>query len=138
MTRAGALNLRRRTQLRETDIRPSLNMTPRVSWTLPNGDTLTSQNFLRAMKLDLGTSSHDRTIIGQPTPFPDNASMFRAHAETLRSDLQWLHQGEQGGRWDVKLGANRFQRSAAFSFEGYAPDAVSALVESGRLVRQRG
>ena len=125
---AGALNLRRRTELRETDIRPSLNLTPRVSWTLPNGDTLTSQNFLRAMKVDLGTSSHDRTSIGQPTPFPDNASMFRAHAETARSDLQWLRQAEEGGRWDVKLGANRFRRNAAFSFEGYAPYAASARV----------
>lgn len=125
---AGAVNLRRRTELRETDIRPSLNLTPRVSWTLPNGDTLTSQNFLRAMKVDLGTSSHDRTSIGLPTPFPDNASMFRAHAETLRSDLQWLHQADDGGRWDVKVGANRFQRKAAFSFDGYAPDAAAAQV----------
>lgn len=125
---AGALNLRRRTELRQTDIRPSLNLTPRVSWTLPNGDTLTSQNFFRAMKVDLGASSRDRTSIGQPTPFPDNASMFRAHAETVRSDLQWLHQAEAGGRWDVKLGANRFLRSAAFAFEGYAPDSTSARV----------
>lgn len=125
---AGALTLRRRTELRQTDIRPSLNLTPRVSWTLPNGDTLSSQNFLRAMKLDLGTSSHDRTSIGQPTPFPDNASMFRAHAETARSDLQWLHLAEDGGRWEVKLGANHFQRRATNTFEGYAPDAAAALV----------
>ncbi|MES2759736.1 MAG: TonB-dependent receptor [Pseudomonadota bacterium] len=125
---AGALNLRRRTVLRQTDIRPSLNLSPRVSWTLPNGDTLTSQNFLRAMKLDLGTSSHERTSIGPSTPFPDNASMFRAHAETIRSDLQWLHQGEQGGRWDVKLGANHFQRRATNTFEGYAPAAGAPLV----------
>ena len=125
---AGALNLRRRTELRQADIRPSLNLTPRVSWTLSNGDTLTSLNFLRAMKVDLGTSSRDRTSIGQPTPFPDNVSMFRAHAETVRSDLQWLHQAEEGGRWDVKLGVNRFRRNAAFAFEGYAPDATSARV----------
>ena len=125
---AGALNLRRRTETRQTDIRPSLNLTPRVSWTLPNGDTLTSQNFLRAMKLDLETSSRERTSIGQPTPFPYNVSMFRAHAETVNSDLQWLHQGEDGGRWDVKLGATHFQRRANNIFEGYAPDAAAALV----------
>lgn len=115
---ADALNLRRHTELRETDIRPSLNLTPRVSWTLSNGDTLTSQNFLRAMKVDLGANSHDRTSIGQPTPFPDNASMFRAHAETVSSDLQWLHQVEEGGRWDVKLGVKHFQRRATNTFDG--------------------
>jgi outer membrane receptor protein involved in Fe transport len=125
---AGAVNLRRRTELRQRDIRPSLNLTPRISWTLPNGDTLTSQNFLRAVKADLATTSHDRTSIGQPTQFPDNAATFHALAETVRSDLQWLHQAEDGGRWDVKLGANRFRRNADFSFEGYAPGAATAEV----------
>jgi outer membrane receptor protein involved in Fe transport len=125
---ARVLDLRRRTELRETDIRPSLNLTPRVSWTLPGGDTLTSQSFLRAMKVDLGTSSHDRTSLGQPTPFPDNASLFRAHAETVRTDLQWLHEADAGGRWDVKLGMNHFQRRATNTFEGWATDAAAPLV----------
>jgi outer membrane receptor protein involved in Fe transport len=125
---AGALALQRRTAVRQSDIRPSLNLTPRASWTLPNGDTLTSQSFLRALKLDLGTSSRDVTSIGQPTPFPDNAAMFRAHAETVRSSLQWLHQGEEGGRWDVTAGASDFIRSATNTFEGVAPDAAAALM----------
>ncbi len=125
---AGALTLRRRTEVRQSDIRPSLNLTPRVSWTLANGDTLTSQSFLRAMKLELGTSSRDVTSIGQPTPFPDNASMFRAHAQTVRSSLQWLHQAGEGGRWDVIVGASRFVRDASNTFEGHAAGAAAALV----------
>jgi outer membrane receptor protein involved in Fe transport len=125
---AGALNLRRRTELRQLDVRPSLNLTPRVSWTLPNGDTLTWQNFLRVLKLDLGTSSRERTSVGEPTQFPYNVAVFHARAETVRSDLQWLHQTEDGGRWDVKLGANRFRRKSDFSFEGFASDAAAASV----------
>jgi outer membrane receptor protein involved in Fe transport len=121
-------SLRRRTQRREHDIRPSINLTPRISWTLPNGDTLSSQNFVRMMALELRTSSGDRTTIGPPTPFPDNETIFRAHAETVRSDLQWIHQPEAGGRWEVKLGRNRFQRRGTNDFEGFAVGADAALV----------
>jgi outer membrane receptor protein involved in Fe transport len=115
---AATVTLRRRTERRERDIRPSINLTPRISWTLPNGDTLTSQNFLRKMTLDLRTQANDATSIGVPTQFPDNDTVFRAHAETVRSDLQWIHQPEDGGRWDVKLGGNHFQRGGANRFEG--------------------
>jgi outer membrane receptor for ferrienterochelin and colicins len=128
LDRNGALDLRRRTQRREHDVRPSINITPRISWTLPNGDTLTSQNFVRMMTLDLRTRSADQTTIGTPTPFPDNETIFRAHAETVRSDLQWTHQPHDGGRWDVKLGRNRFQRRATNNFAGFAAGADTALV----------
>jgi outer membrane receptor protein involved in Fe transport len=124
---AGAVSLRRRTERREHDIRPSINLTPRISWTLANGDTLNLQNFVRMMALDLRTRSEDRTTIGAPTPFPDNETIFRAHAETVRSDLQWIHQPEAGGRLEVNIGRNHFQRRGTNDFEGFAPGADSAL-----------
>ncbi|MDB5906689.1 MAG: TonB-dependent receptor [Massilia sp.] len=125
---AGAIDLRRRAQRSQHEVRPSINLTPRISWTLPNGDTLTSQNFVRMMTLDLSTKFHDETTIGQPTPFPDNEAIFRAHAETVRSDLQWIHQPEEGGRWDVKLGRNHLQRRATNTFTGFATGADSPVV----------
>lgn len=125
---AGKVYLRRHTGRSERDIRSSLNLTPRINWTLPNGDTLSWQNFVRAMRLDLRTRAEDSTSIGLPGQFPDNSTVFRAHAETVRSDLQWGHQPEAGGRWEVKLGANRFQRAATNNFEGFAVGAVSPLV----------
>ena len=125
---AGAVNLRRRTQRREHDVRPSMNLTPRIDWTLPNGDTLSSQNFVRMMALDLRTRSDDATSVGMATPFPQNQTIFRAHAETVRSDLQWIHQPEAGGRLEVKLGRNHFQRRGTNDFEGFAIGADAALV----------
>jgi outer membrane receptor protein involved in Fe transport len=130
---AGA-TLRRRTERRERELRPSINLTPRISWTLPNGDTLTSQNFLRKMTLDLRTHASDATAIGAPTEFPDNDTVFRAHAETVRSDLQWIHQPENGGRWDVKFGGNHFQRGGANRFEGVI--AGTGIAADAALVRQ--
>jgi outer membrane receptor protein involved in Fe transport len=122
---AGAVKLRRTTRRRQHDIRPSLNLTPRISWTLPNGDTLNAQNFLRAMTLDQPTRSDDSTSIGQPTQFPANEIIFRAHAETVRSDLQWLHPLEAGGRLEVSLGRNHFQRRGSHDFEGLASGSGS-------------
>ncbi|WLI91699.1 TonB-dependent receptor [Massilia sp. R2A-15] len=127
---AGTLNLRRLTQVRQEDVRPTLNLTPRVSWSLPNGDTLVSQNFIRFLKLDLTTRSHDETALGDPTPFPDNVSFFHAHAETVRSDLQWLHQPEGGGRWDVRIGGNHFGRRGTNRFDG---GTVVRIVDSSAL-----
>ena len=124
---SGAPSLRRRTDVGQMDIRPSINLTPRISWTLPNGDSLSSQNFIRMMTLDLSTVSNDRTTLGAPTRFPDNNTVFRAHAETVRSDLQWLHQSETGARWDVKLGRNHFQREADNTFTGVRTGAGGTL-----------
>jgi outer membrane receptor protein involved in Fe transport len=116
--RAGAPTLRRLTQVRQEDVRPTLNLTPRITWNLPNGDTMASQNFIRFLRLDLTTRSHDDTTLGEPTPFPDNAAFFHAHAETIRSDLQWLHQLDAGGRWELRLGRNHFGRRATNRFDG--------------------
>lgn len=127
---AGGPTLRRQTQVRQEDVRPTLNLTPRFTWTLPNGDTLTSQNFIRFLRLDLTTRSHDDTVLGAPTPFPDNATFFHAHAETVRSDLQWLHQPEGGGRWDVRLARNRFSRRATNRFDG---GTVVRIVDSSAV-----
>ncbi len=126
--RNGAPTLSRRTDVGQMDVRPSINLTPRISWTLPNGDSLSSQNFIRLMTLDLRTVSNDRTALGAPTRFPDNDTVFRAHAETLRGDLQWLHQSESGARWDVKLGRNLFQREADNTFTGVRAGAGGTLV----------
>ena len=125
---AGAPNLLRRAQRREQERRPSINLTPSINWTLPNGDTLSAQNFVRLMTLELKTGSIDRTVFGPPTPFPDNQSLFRAHARTLRSDLLWVHQLENGGKWNIKLGRNHFQRRGSNIFEGFATDADTARV----------
>ncbi|MDL2356348.1 MAG: TonB-dependent receptor [Pseudomonadota bacterium] len=133
---AGAVRLMRRTRRRELDIRPSINLTPRINWTLPNGDTLSAQNFVRFMTLDLRTNSDDVTAIGAPTEFPANRTLFKAHAETLRSDVQWIHQADGGGRWDVKIGRNHFQRRGANDFEGIAAGADRALVPLVPLVRR--
>ena len=117
---AGTPNLLRHTQQSEQENRPSINLTPRIGWTLPSGDTLSVQSFVRLMTLDLRTVSSDRTTLGASTPFPDNQSVFRAHAATVRRDLLWTHQLDDGGRWDIALGRSHFQRRGSNDFEGLA------------------
>ncbi|MDB5962267.1 MAG: TonB-dependent receptor [Massilia sp.] len=130
---AGGVILDRSSRSRQDEHRPTINLTPRLVWTLPNGDTLTSQNFLRFLALDMRTRNSERTALGEPTSFPDNSAQFRAHTRTQRSDLLWLHQMEQGARLEVQLGLSRFRRRATNDFEGAAVDPsdnVSRIVDS--------
>ncbi|WP_426113297.1 TonB-dependent receptor plug domain-containing protein [Massilia sp. PWRC2] len=133
---SGAVDLRRRTGVRTDAHRPTLNLTPRLAWTLSNGDTLTSQNFLRFLDLHNANASSERTTLGAPTSFPDNRALFRANAVTLRHDLVWLHQMAQGARLEVQLGLSHFQRGAVNVFNGdavLASDSVTRVVNSSAL-----
>jgi len=130
---AGALNLQRLRHARTDEHRPTINLTPRLAWTLANGDTITSQNFLRFLALDMRTVNGESTALGASTTFPDNSAHFRAHTSTRRNSLEWLHHLQQGGRLEAQLGLNHFQRRADNDFEGRAPDpaaSVSRLVDS--------
>ena len=129
----GSATLRRTAYARQVEHRPTINLTPRLAWTLANGDTLTSQNFLRFLALDMRTRAGERTSLGASTSFPDTSVVFRAHTSTQRSDLQWLHQMEEGARLEVQLGLSRFRRRATNDFEGAATvpaDSVSRIVDS--------
>ena len=125
--------LRRLMRARTDAWRPTLNLTPRLAWTLANGDTVTSQNLLRL--LDLRNRKHvsETTLFGAPTDFPDNDALFRAHATTLRHDLQWLRQFESGARVEVQLMFSQFNRGAVNVFDGIATDPlenVTRVVDS--------
>ena len=133
LDQAGLQNLRRLSRMREDQHRPTINLTPRLAWTLANGDTITSQNFERFLALDLRTWNHENTSLGASTSFPDNSVLFRAHTSTQRNSLEWLHQMEQGARLEVQIGRNFFRRRGTNDFEGTAPDpanSVSRIVNS--------
>lgn len=132
----GAPTLRRLSRTRQDERRPTINLTPRLTWTLENGDTITSQSFLRFLALDMPTRVGERTTLGEPTAFPDTSALFRAHTHTLRSDLQWLRQLPEGARFEMLVGASRFKRGATNDFEGtaiQAADSVSRIVDSTAL-----
>jgi outer membrane receptor for ferrienterochelin and colicin len=128
--------LARRGRTHQAERRPTLNLTPRLAWTLANGDTVTSQNFLRFLALDMGTQVSERTSLGLPTSYPDTDSRFRAHTSTQRNDLTWLHplpSNGGNGSLEVQLGRSHFQRAAVNVFKGFAAtreDDVVRIVDS--------
>ncbi len=130
---AGAAVLARRGRTHQGEHRPTLNLTPRLAWTLANGDTITSQNFLRFLALDMGTQVSERTSLGPPTSYPDTDARFRAHTSTQRNDLTWQHPLARGGSMEVQLGRSHFQRAAVNVFKGFAAsveDDVVRVVDS--------
>lgn len=133
---AGLQTLRRSSRSASSEHRPTINLTPRLSWTFDNGDTLVSQNFIRFLALRMASAVSEQTSLGAPTSFPINDSQFNAHTSTMRNELQWLHQLEQGARLELQLGRSHFRRRATNDFEGHAAlaaDDVSRIVDSGAI-----
>jgi outer membrane receptor protein involved in Fe transport len=116
----GVANLRRISYARQNEHRPTINLTPRLVWTLANGDTVTSQNFLRFLAYESLARPREETTLGAATAYPDNSSLFRAHTSTQRNDLKWQHGFDNGGKLDVQLGRSHFQRGAFSDFLGVA------------------
>lgn len=114
----GAIDLQRLIQRREQTQQRSLNLSPRINWNLEHGDSLSSQNFLRLLDFDIRAHLAEQTAIGQPTEFPLNDRHFRAHAATLRSDLQWKHKLAGDQQLEIKGGLSHFQRSSDYDFWG--------------------
>ena len=130
---SGQPGLARRTFTHQSEHRPTINLTPRLVWTLANGDTITSQNFLRFLALDMGTQARERTSLGAPTSFPETSVYFRAHTSTLRNDVNWLRQFDDGARFEMQLGRSHFERRGINVFSGKAPvasDSVQRIVDS--------
>ncbi|WP_426193336.1 TonB-dependent receptor plug domain-containing protein [Massilia sp. DWR3-1-1] len=125
---AGAPNLRREGREHKSEHRSTVNLTPRLAWTLANGDSITAQSFVRVLALGVDNQASERTTLGDPTAFPDSATRHRARATTVRSDLQWLRQTEQGGRLEVQLALQHFQRRASNDFEGDGAPAAASVV----------
>jgi outer membrane receptor protein involved in Fe transport len=97
----------------------SLTLTPRINWTFLDGDTLTWQTFLSLSHV-LSTDSTDwTTLLGPLPPYPIDRTQARNIADRIRTDLNWVHKFEGGGKLDAKLGLNASQRDADRREQGY-------------------
>jgi len=81
-----------------------LNLSPRLNWTLDNGDTIGWET--------LGTSASFRnnphtivtTLIGNPPPVPDLYGFAEFDDRMLSSNLNWTRETPMGVKLDAKLG----------------------------------
>jgi len=102
----GRLTQLRRTEQVDSGSPQGLNLTPRLNWTLENGDTVSWQTMVSYNRNDYHGDAVTTTGLGAP-PLYDVRDMDSGGSYAmLRSDLNWVHNLEEGAKLDLKLGVN--------------------------------
>ena len=124
---AGALTLRRHTLQPKSTRNDTLTLTPRVSWALGGGDTLTWQGFANLRHFDVRNRADEQTLVGEPSEFPRFVSDYHARITMLRSDLQWNRNLANGDKLETRLGASSNRRSTGYDFYGMTASGAPAI-----------
>ncbi len=100
-----------------------LALSPRLNWSLGNGDTLVWQSLIDYYRTVNWGYDHETTPIGDTTQYPDNNYRATTHTGLLRTDLTWAHRIDADSKLNAKLGLNYNKRETDFNFYGYpAPE----------------
>lgn len=78
------------------------NLSPRINWTLNNGDTLTSQSFVNWNRFAGNNRSRTELAFGEGPDYDRIDGSNSNHSGFARSDLNWLHKLEEGAKLDLK------------------------------------
>lgn len=113
-----APDLLRTTRAHEQNDGKVLNLSPRLNWTLPGGDTLSLQNLVNVTRRAILLDSHERVQLGDSGDFQDVNSDFRLRGLLLRSELIWQQALEGNAKLELKLGGSHHPRATDFNFAG--------------------
>ena len=100
----GVLDLHRTTLLPERGRMNRLNLAPRLSWTLANGDTIEWESLANGSSFRNHGHPQVTTWIGGPPPVPDLHTFGAFDDRMLKSDLRWNRGLASGATLEAKLG----------------------------------
>ncbi len=83
-----------------------INLTPRLNWSLENGDTVSWQSLVAHQRNNYQGSTLTETILGLRPLYDERDVRSKGTNTTLRSDLTWMHHLEEGAKFELKLGVN--------------------------------
>ena len=104
-----------------------VGISPRLNWTLANGDTLGWQSFFNYVH---DTSNADRRYDILTGPLPQYlVSLTRNRRQDVlaRSDLSWVHKMAEGAKLDMKIGVSLANRDVEFLQRGFAAQNMQTL-----------
>ncbi|WP_332859762.1 TonB-dependent receptor plug domain-containing protein [Janthinobacterium svalbardensis] len=104
------------------------SLTPRLHWTLDNGDTLTWQSLLDWYRTGFDGVARETTLLGMPTAYPRNGATSQASVFSARSDVSWTHALGAAGKLTARLGVNHNRRDTDYAFHGAAADGAPLLL----------
>ena len=114
------------------------NLNPRLNWKLENGDTMTSQSFIRHFVIENKASEQTQTLLGSPPPYPDSVTDSRNINNNLNTNLNWLHGFANGAKLDLTLGLNLTQRDSDSLYFGNASSGQGLLARSSNTRSRDG
>lgn len=91
----------------EVDHATVANLNPRINWALDNGDTLSAQTFLNYRRDDERPTATIDGISGAPPAFSLIEQHHTITYNTLREDLNWVHNFGGDTKLDAKVGGSR-------------------------------
>ena len=101
----GVRDVLRTTYAREEGRMNRLNLSPRLNWTLDNGDTLAWETMFNSASFRNNADLVVTTLLGRPPQTPDLQTFGEFDDRTLKSDLHWTRSLASGTKLDTKLGA---------------------------------
>ncbi|WP_332856557.1 TonB-dependent receptor plug domain-containing protein [Duganella sp. S19_KUP01_CR8] len=109
---AGVPNLDRAATWHDQGRADGMNLSPRINWTLDNGDTLTSQTFVNLNQFVSNSHSRTKTTLGKGPDYDRVDSTFSSHNGFGRSDLNWVHKLGEGAKMDLKAAVSDNRNTA--------------------------
>jgi outer membrane receptor for ferrienterochelin and colicins len=114
-----------RTSVRQDEGRFTvLSLTPRINWTLSDGDTLSWQSFVLLNRSHSEGVQRWTTVSGEPPAYLSNQTQPTDRFDLFRTDVNRVRKFEDGSKLDAKLGFNASRRETDFRQQGY--DAADA------------
>ncbi|MEX5744630.1 TonB-dependent receptor plug domain-containing protein [Massilia sp. X63] len=101
----GTVDMFRTTHAPEDGRMNRLNLSPRLNWTLDNGDTLGWETLFNSASFRNGAHPVVTTLLGRPPRTPDLQTFGEMDDRLLKSDLSWSRNTASGLTLEAKLGA---------------------------------
>ena len=127
---AGQVQALRSMQSRNAASVNKASLTPRLNWTLGNGDTLTWLSLLDWYRTDFDGASLETVTLGPASAYPRNRITSQARILSARSDISWVHAFGAAGKLTSKLGVNHNRRDTDYAFHGSGADGAPLLLRA--------
>jgi outer membrane receptor for ferrienterochelin and colicins len=125
---AGTPLARRETRTRNASSVNKASLTPRLQWTLDNGDTIIWQSLLDWYRTGFDGVASEMALLGMPTAYPRNGATSQASVFSARNDVNWAHALGAAGKLTAKLGVNHNRRDTDYAFHGAAAGGAPLLL----------
>lgn len=120
----------RRMQSRNASSVNKASLSPRLNWTLDNGDSVTWLTLLDWYRIGFDGASQETLVLVAASDYPRNRITSQASIVAARSDLSWAHSLGKAGKLTTRLGLNHSRRDTDYAFQGSGSDEVPLLLRA--------